>query len=86
MISPFVYISYCQKNITYDYVGRLENFSADFFEVGEKISSNFNQYYIPEIRHKTNANTLLHQYYNEDLYARTYKIYEVDFINFGYEK
>jgi len=82
---PQYYLT-CQKNITYDYVGRLENFAADFFEVGKKISPNFNQYYIPEIRHKTNANTLLHQYYNEDLYARTYKIYEIDFMNFGYNK
>lgn len=82
---PQYYLT-CQKNIKYDYIGRLELFSSDFFNIGREISPNFEQYYIPEVRHKTDASTLVSVYYNNELYEKVYEIYEIDFVNFGYEK
>ncbi len=76
----------CQSNIDYDFIGKLESFNDDFKVVSGNISKKMNKYFSPEIRHYTNANKLLDKYYDYDLFDRVYNIYEVDFINFSYDK
>jgi dermatan 4-sulfotransferase 1 len=74
----------CQDVIKYNYIGRLEMFSDDFFSIGKSLSPAFSNYYKVAIRHKSGANDLMKKYYSDDLYERVYKIYEMDFINFSY--
>lgn len=74
----------CVNQINYDFIGRLETFSEDFNSIGGKLCPDFNKYYSPEIRHQTNAKSLLGEYYTRELYNRVYDIYEEDFKTFSY--
>lgn len=76
----------CQTTIQYDFVGKLESFDFDFKKVSEHLSPEMHKYYLSEVRHQTNANQLLLKYYDKDLFDRVYDIYEVDFLNFSYNK
>ena len=76
----------CLNTIKYNKIGRLESFSDDFSLIGGQLSSDFGKYYAPEIRHQTDANSLLKKYYNDDLYARVYNIYKIDFLSFSYDR
>jgi len=82
---PQTYLT-CQSTIKYDFVGRIENFENDFDLVGEKISPDFKKYYSKELRHQTDANKLLNEYYDQDLFRRVYDLYKVDFDNFSYNQ
>lgn len=76
----------CLNTIEYNKIGRLENFSDDFSLIGKQLSPDFSKFYAPEVRHQTDANSLLKKYYNDDLYARVYEIYKVDFLSFSYDR
>ena len=82
---PQTYLT-CQSTIKYDFIGKLESFNSDFGVVGKMISSELDSYYSPEVRHQTDANKMLAEYYNDDLYNRVYNIYKLDFENFSYNK
>lgn len=75
----------CQNAIKYDFVGRIESFSDNFWSIGKKLSPEFDKYYVPEVRHQTDATNLLDEYYSDKLYARVYNIYKVDFECFSYQ-
>lgn len=81
---PQAYLT-CQNTIKYNYIGRLETFSDDFFQIGGHLSEDFHKYYGVEIRHETNATTLLEEYYDDDLQSRVYEKYKIDFLRFSYE-
>jgi len=76
----------CQHIVDYSYVGKLESFSKDFKNIGKFLSPDFEKYYAAEFNHKTNAQNLLDKYYTDDLYARVFEIYKVDFLNFSYNQ
>lgn len=76
----------CLNTINYNLIGRLETFVDDFSKVGGQLSPDFNKYYAPEVRHQTDATKVLKKYYNDDLFARVYEVYKVDFINFSYNR
>jgi len=82
---PQTYLS-CKHIVDYNYVGRLETFADDFQSIGKQLSSNFEKYYAPEFRHQTDARNLLAKYYTDDLYARVFEIYKIDFMTFEYDQ
>lgn len=82
---PQTYLT-CHKMISYDFIGRLENFSDDFKNLGQVISPYFEKYYTHEVRHSTNAVNLLDKYYTDELYNRVFNIYKVDFACYSYNK
>ena len=82
---PQTYLT-CQNTIDYDFTGRLETFADDFQAIGKKLSPKFDEYYVPEFRHQTDAHNLLEKYYNDKLYARVFDIYKIDFETFSYDK
>jgi len=81
---PQYYLT-CQDKINYHFIGRLESFSKDFNVVGKYLSPDFNRYYSSEVRHKTNADNFVNAYYNSELLARVYSLYEIDFKKFSYD-
>lgn len=76
----------CQHIVGYNYGGRLETFADDFQSVGKQLSSKFKEFYAPEFRHQTDARNLLDKNYTDDLYARVFEIYKIDFLNFSYDQ
>lgn len=75
-----------QDYIDYDFIGKFENFEEDFVYVGKNISDKFHKYYMSEKRHSTDANTMLDEYYTNELKEIVYNIYKKDFDYFGYKK
>ncbi len=73
-----------QKNIQYDFIGKIENLKQDLHFVLNKINPDYQRFISNEKRHATNANELLSHYYTPTLINNVQKIYEEDFIYFGY--
>lgn len=73
-----------QAGISYDLVGRLENFDEDFRRIGQRLSENFSKYFHHEVRHRTGSGMHLRQFYTPELQQLVYDIYRVDFEHFGY--
>lgn len=74
-----------QNQISYDFVGRLENFDADLSYVLSKFRPNYAEFISNELRHATGADDLLNEYYTPELGKIVREIYEVDFESFGYD-
>lgn len=74
-----------QENISYDFIGKIENFSEDIKIVLKTINPNYQQFMTTEKRHATNANQLLKTYFTPSLVKLVQQIYEKDFIFFGYD-
>jgi len=75
-----------QSNIDYDFIGKFENFEADFFFVLRQLKIDKKKYYDTAIGHATNANELLGEYYTNEMAEKVYQKYKIDFEYFGYEK
>lgn len=75
-----------QDNISYDFIGKLENFKDDCKFVFSRVKDNYPDYYRSELRHATNSTELLDQFYNDELKERVFEKYKVDFEYFGYTK
>ena len=82
---PQAYLT-CRHIVNYNHIGKLESFEDDFQRIGMQLSPEFEEFYAPEFRHKTDAHNLLEKYYTNDLYTRVFEIYEVDFMNFSYDR
>ncbi len=80
------YYSICKDHISYDFIGRFESFDEDFFNLGQKISPKFNDYFKSEKRHSTGASSKIAEYYSDDIAEKVYRLYKKDFISFGYSK
>ncbi len=76
----------CHNKINYNFIGKLESFESDFFTVGKRLSVDFEKYYTSVTVHQRHAGKQLEKYYTDDLYSRVYKIYEVDFDSFSYNR
>lgn len=75
-----------QDVISYDYIGRMENFTNDCKYVFGRVTNNYEKYYRNEVRHATNSSGLLNKYYNSSIQKKVFKKYEIDFEYFGYDK
>lgn len=74
-----------QDNITYDFMGKIENFNDDIKTVLTKINPDYQRFMSTEKRHATNADTLLTAHYTPDLIKLVQQTYEKDFHYFGYD-
>lgn len=74
-----------QENITYDFIGKIENLSEDLKIVLNKINPDYQRFMSNERRHATNANRLLTEYYTPALINLVQQTYELDFNHFGYD-
>ncbi|MEL6675824.1 MAG: sulfotransferase family protein [Bacteroidota bacterium] len=75
-----------QKNIDYDFIGKFEQFEADFSFVLEQLKIDREQYYGSAREHATHASEQLAQYYTPEIAEKVYQKYQLDFEYFGYEK
>lgn len=73
-----------QTSLTYDFVGRYENFAEDFRNVCSRISADFSYCPARETRHRTNANQKVKEFYTKSLLREVRRIYDIDFTHFGY--
>lgn len=73
-----------QEAIDYDFVGRYENFTADFQYVFSSLNPDSLYDAVAETRHRTDANGQVLNYYTDELLAKVYQIYEIDFTHFDY--
>ena len=74
-----------QGSIDYEFVGRYESFSADINYVFDRISTTQLPNLGVEDRHRTNADSLLRQYYNPAILEIVNRIYRLDFEHFNYD-
>ena len=75
-----------QDFISYDFIGRLENFQNDCSYVFSKIREDYADYYRSEVRHSTNSSSLLSQFYSTDIKEKAFAKFQIDFEYFGYDK
>jgi hypothetical protein len=71
-------------HISYDFVGRIEDFDADLDRLGAILDIDLTRYLDVRKKHETGARSVLHEYYTPQLQKRVYRIYESDFNAFGY--
>lgn len=64
-----------------DYIGRMENFSADANEIFNRIGVSVNEL---KARNVSRSRTSYQDYYNADDIERVYRLYQKDFQIFGY--
>lgn len=68
------------NHISYDFVGRIDNFDSDLDRLGEFLGIDLRRHFDVRSKHKT----VISEYYTPQLQERVYKIYEPDFKAFGY--
>jgi hypothetical protein len=73
-----------QSSIAYDFVGRYENFAADFSNVMSRTGGEVGYGPGTEARHKTDANRKVKDFYTASLLKKVRQLYEPDFAHFGY--
>lgn len=80
------YYATFQDGIDYNFIGKFENFDNDFRHAISQINIDFDQYYMIQNGHATNAGEQLKQYYTSTLLEKVYQKYKIDFDYFGYDK
>jgi hypothetical protein len=78
------YFQTFQQHISYDLVGRFETFSKDFLTLTKLLGHDRPLHMRRDANHKTDAASLLHDFYSEETEQLVQSIYEVDFEHFGY--
>jgi hypothetical protein len=79
------YYQTLQDFINYDFIGRFESISKDIDSIVRKIAGRRGRKYITQSRvHKTNANSLVENYYTKEIRDMVYTKYKKDFDYFGY--
>lgn len=79
------YYQTLQDFINYDFIGRFESISKDIDSMVRKIAGRRGRKYITQSRvHKTNANSLVENYYTKEIRDMVYTKYKKDFDYFGY--
>lgn len=73
-----------QELISYDMIGRFENFEQDFKTIGSRLVADFPLYYLPEQRHATNATQRLAEYLSDRVKYMIQSKFAIDFEYFGY--
>jgi hypothetical protein len=76
-----------QDEITYDFVGAFERFSADLNSILSSIDAQLPHYVTTVAEHKTGCEALVPDYYADVLAQRLVRrIYQADFARFGYSE
>jgi hypothetical protein len=70
--------------VTYDFVGRIEEFEADLGRLGSIIGTDLRPYLHVRRKHETGAATVIGDFYTPALQARVYDIFRADFTAFAY--
>jgi hypothetical protein len=79
------YYQTLQDFVDYDFIGRFESIERDIEFVVKKIAGRKGKKYITQSRtHKTGADSLIRQYYTEEIRDMVYTKYRKDFNYFGY--
>lgn len=71
--------------VSYDFVGRLENFDEDTVKLEGIIGIPLCEKLKAVVPHKTAASSKVAQYYDDHLKSLVKKRFEADFVSFGYE-
>jgi len=79
------YYQTLNNQISYDFIGKFENFDEDFLTILRKIDSKAETFISHWKRHATNANESLADYYNPDLIKKVKEKFAIDFEFFGYD-
>ena len=74
-----------QKNIEYDFIGKIEHLDTDIKHVMGNINPDYQRFISDEKRHATDANELLQTYYTPELTRLVQQKYEKDFTYFAYD-
>ncbi|MFC6632380.1 sulfotransferase family protein [Microbulbifer taiwanensis] len=74
-----------QDTISYDFLGKMENFENDFIEVFRRINADHGCFAASERAHSTDASELLSKYYTPQLIKMVEEKFTKDFEFFGYD-
>jgi hypothetical protein len=72
------------KHISYDFVGRMEEFSAEIGRLSALLDIDLTRYVLLKQGTKTRSQELLHEFYTPQLQELVYSTYKKDFRAFGY--
>ena len=70
--------------ISYDFVGRIEDFGSDLDRLGAVLGVDLRPYLHVKNKHQTGASDAVGEYYTPELQERVHAIYQSDFEAFGY--